>query len=148
AEDRTDRDGRGAAVGIAADQRGQRDRNGGHRQAGRRAGARGGQGRRGKPGGEDGAGAPGEKSRTTRGGGRGGNDREGTGRRKAPTIDVTGRLGHSAGEPRPDAAGRDRAAGGRNPSGNGPDKRADGPAGPAGEHNGRSDRGPNPDDHG
>jgi oligopeptide transport system substrate-binding protein len=67
---------------------------------------------------------------------------------KAPTIDFTLRLGHSAFYPMPDAAFRDMAAFGRNPIGNGPYKLADGPDGPAWEHNVKIDLRPNPGYHG
>jgi oligopeptide transport system substrate-binding protein len=76
------------------------------------------------------------------------NDLEFTVRLKAPTIDFTLRLGHSAFYPLPDAAFRDMAAFGRNPIGNGPYKLADGPDGPAWEHNVKIDLRPNPDYHG
>jgi oligopeptide transport system substrate-binding protein len=69
-------------------------------------------------------------------------------RLKAPTIDFTLRLGHSAFYPMPDAAFRDMAAFGRNPIGNGPYKLADGPDGPAWEHNVKIDLRPNPGYHG
>ncbi|KAO03577.1 periplasmic dipeptide-binding lipoprotein DppA [Mycobacterium tuberculosis variant bovis B2 7505] len=97
---------------------------------------------------DDVAGAPGDKSRTTMSGLRVVNDLEFTVRLKAPTIDFTLRLGHSSFYPLPDSAFRDMAAFGRNPIGNGPYKLADGPAGPAWEHNVRIDLVPNPDYHG
>lgn len=90
----------------------------------------------------------GDKSRTTMSGLRVVNDLEFTVRLKAPTIDFTLRLGHSSFYPLPDSAFRDMAAFGRNPIGNGPYKLADGPAGPAWEHNVRIDLVPNPDYHG
>jgi oligopeptide transport system substrate-binding protein len=65
-------------------------------------------------------------------------------RLKAPTIDFTLRLGHSAFYPMPDLAFRDMAAFGRNPIGNGPYRLADGPDGPAWEHNVKIDLRPNP----
>ena len=65
-------------------------------------------------------------------------------RLKAPTIDFTLRLGHSAFYPMPDAAFRDMTAFGRNPIGNGPYQLADGPDGPAWEHNVKIDLRPNP----
>jgi oligopeptide transport system substrate-binding protein len=76
------------------------------------------------------------------------NDLEFTVRLKAPTIDFTLRLGHSAFYPLPDVAFRDMAAFGRNPIGNGPYKLADSPDGPAWEHNVKIDLRPNPDYHG
>ena len=76
------------------------------------------------------------------------NDFEFTVRLKAPTIDFTLRLGHSAFYPIPDAAFRDMAAFGRNPIGDGPYELADSPDGPAWEHNVRIDLKPNPDYHG
>ena len=76
------------------------------------------------------------------------NDLEFTVRLKAPTIDFTLRLGHSAFYPIPDAAFRDMAAFGRNPIGDGPYELADSPDGPAWEHNVRIDLKPNPDYHG
>ncbi|MDR3655000.1 MAG: ABC transporter substrate-binding protein [Mycobacterium sp.] len=75
-------------------------------------------------------------------------DREFAVRLKAPTIDFVLRLGHSAFYPLPDIAFRDMAAFGRNPVGNGPYRLADGPDGPAWEHNVRIDLRPNPDYHG
>lgn len=93
---------------------------------------------------DDVAGAPGDKSRTTMSGLRVVNDLEFTVRLKAPTIDFTLRLGHSSFYPLPDSAFRDMAAFGRNPIGNGPYKLADGPAGPAWEHNVRIDLVPTP----
>ncbi|MGB8387941.1 peptide ABC transporter substrate-binding protein [Mycobacterium sp.] len=76
------------------------------------------------------------------------NDLEFTVRLKAPTIDFTLRLGFSSFYPLPDAAFRDMGAFGRNPIGNGPYRLADGPEGPAWEHNVRIDLRPNPDYHG
>ena len=76
------------------------------------------------------------------------NDLEFTVRLKAPTVDFTLRLGHSAFYPLPDMAFRDMAAFGRNPVGNGPYQLADGPDGPAWEHNVKIDLKPNPDYHG
>lgn len=75
-------------------------------------------------------------------------DREFTVRLKAPTIDFKLRLGHSAFYPLPQAAFRDMSAFGQHPLGNGPYKLADGPDGPAWEHNVRIDLRPNPDYHG
>lgn len=75
-------------------------------------------------------------------------DREFTVRLKAPTIDFKLRLGHSAFYPLPQAAFRDMSAFGQHPVGNGPYKLADGPDGPAWEHNVRIDLRPNPDYHG
>ena len=65
-------------------------------------------------------------------------------RLKAPTIDFTLRLGHSAFYPMPDAAFRDMTAFGRHPIGNGPYQLTDGPDGPAWEHNVKIDLRPNP----
>lgn len=76
------------------------------------------------------------------------NDREFTVRLNAPTIDFKLRLGHSAFYPLPQAAFRDMSAFGQHPIGNGPYKLADGPDGPAWEHNVRIDLRPNPDYHG
>ena len=76
------------------------------------------------------------------------NDLEFTVRLKAPTIDFTLRLGHSAFYPLPDVAFRDMAAFGRNPIGNGPYRLADRPDGPAWEHDVKIDLRPNPDYHG
>ncbi|MGO9383379.1 MAG: ABC transporter substrate-binding protein [Mycobacterium sp.] len=73
------------------------------------------------------------------------NDLEFTVRLKAPTIDFVLRLGHSAFYPLPSVAFRDMGAFGRNPIGNGPYKLADGPDGPAWEHNVKVDVRPNPD---
>lgn len=75
-------------------------------------------------------------------------DREFTVRLKARTIDFKLRLGHSAFYPLPQAAFRDMSAFGQHPVGNGPYKLADGPDGPAWEHNVRIDLRPNPDYHG
>ena len=69
-------------------------------------------------------------------------------RLKAPTIDFTLRLGHSAFYPLPDAAFRDMTAFGRNPIGNGPYKLADSADGPAWEHNVKIELRPNPGYHG
>lgn len=76
------------------------------------------------------------------------NDLEFTVRLKAPTVDFTLRLGHSAFYPLPQAAFRDMAGFGRHPIGNGPYQLSDGPDGPAWEHNVRIDLRPNPDYHG
>jgi oligopeptide transport system substrate-binding protein len=65
-------------------------------------------------------------------------------RLKAPTIDFTVRLAFSPFYPLPQAAFRDMAAFGRNPVGNGPYELADGPDGPAWEHNVKIDLRPNP----
>ncbi len=73
------------------------------------------------------------------------NDLEFTVRLRAPTVDFTLRLGHGAFYPLPDRAFRDMAAFGRNPIGNGPYRLADGPDGPAWEHNVKIDLKPNPD---
>jgi oligopeptide transport system substrate-binding protein len=75
-------------------------------------------------------------------------DLEFTVRLKAPTIDFKLRLGHSSFYPLPAAAFKDMAAFGRHPVGNGPYRLADGPDGPAWEHNVRIDLRPNPDYHG
>ncbi|OSC26716.1 ABC transporter substrate-binding protein [Mycobacterium vulneris] len=72
------------------------------------------------------------------------NDREFTVRLKAPTIDFKLRLGHSAFYPLPQAAFRDMSAFGQHPIGDGPYQLADGPDGPAWEHNVRIDLRPNP----
>ncbi|BCP24144.1 peptide ABC transporter substrate-binding protein [Mycobacterium intracellulare] len=72
------------------------------------------------------------------------NDLEFTVRLKAPTIDFRMRLGHSAFYPLPRAAFRDRSAFGQHPIGNGPYQLAEGPHGPAWEHNVRIDLRPNP----
>ncbi len=69
-------------------------------------------------------------------------------RLKAPTIDFTVRLAFSPFYPLPQAAFRDMAAFGSNPIGNGPYKLADGPDGPAWEHNVKIDLRPNPGYHG
>ncbi len=82
--------------------------------------------------------------RTTMSGLRVVNDLEFTVRLKEPTIDFILRLGHSAFYPLPDIAFRDMAAFGRNPVGNGPYLLADGPDGPAWEHNVKVDLRPNP----
>ncbi len=76
------------------------------------------------------------------------NDLEFTVRLKAPTIDFLSRLAFSPFYPLPGAAFRDMAAFGSDPIGNGPYKLADGPDGPAWEHNVRIDLRPNPDYHG
>lgn len=94
-------------------------------------------------------GQPGPKTeRTTMSGLRVVNDLEFTVRLKAPTIDFVLRLGHSAFYPLPDAAFRDMPAFGRNPIGNGPYRLADGPDGPAWEHDVKIDLRPNPGYHG
>ncbi|MFA1704186.1 ABC transporter substrate-binding protein [Mycobacterium intracellulare] len=72
------------------------------------------------------------------------NDAEFTVRLKAPTIDFRMRLGHSAFYPLPRAAFRDMNAFGQHPIGNGPYQLAEGPDGPAWEHNVRIDLRPNP----
>jgi len=72
------------------------------------------------------------------------NDLEFTVRLKAPTIDFRLRLGHSAFYPLPEAAFRDMNAFGQRPIGNGPYQLAEGPVGPAWEHNVRIDLRPNP----
>jgi len=69
-------------------------------------------------------------------------------RLKAPTIDFELRLGHSSFYPLPAAAFRDMAAFGRHPVGDGPYRLADGPGGPAWEHNVRIDLRPNLGYHG
>lgn len=69
-------------------------------------------------------------------------------RLKAPTIDFTLRLGHSAFYPLPEAAFRDLGAFGQHPIGNGPYQLAVGPDGLAWEHNVRIDLRPNPAYHG
>ncbi len=69
-------------------------------------------------------------------------------RLKAPTIDFSLRLGHSAFYPLPTAAFHDMTAFGHNPIGNGPYRLADGPDGPAWEHNVKIDLRPNPGYHG
>jgi oligopeptide transport system substrate-binding protein len=76
------------------------------------------------------------------------NDLEFTVRLKAPTIDFVVRLAFTPFFPLPQAAFRDMAAFGNNPVGNGPYKLADGPDGPAWEHNVKIDVRPNPDYHG
>lgn len=73
------------------------------------------------------------------------NDLEFTVRLKAPTIDFRMRLGHSAFYPLPRAAFRDMSAFGQHPIGNGPYQLAEGPDGPAWEHNVESTCGPTPD---
>ncbi|APT09271.1 ABC transporter substrate-binding protein [Mycobacterium avium subsp. hominissuis] len=92
--------------------------------------------------------AAGQPQQTTMTGLRVVNDLEFTVRLKAPTVDFKLRLGHSAFYPLPQAAFRDMAAFGRHPIGNGPYQLADGPDGPAWEHNVRIDLRPNPDYHG
>lgn len=87
----------------------------------------------------------GKPSATTMSGLRVVNDLEFTARLKAPTIDFVLRLGHSAFYPLPQAAFRDMSAFGRRPIGNGPYKLAEGPDGPAWEHNVRIDLRTNPD---
>lgn len=72
------------------------------------------------------------------------NDLEFTVRLKAPTIDFRMRLGHSAFYPLPAAAFRDMSGFGQHPIGNGPYQLAQGPDGPAWEHNVRIDLRPNP----
>lgn len=76
------------------------------------------------------------------------NDLEFNVRLKAPTIDFTLRLGHSAFYPLPEAAFRDMGAFGQHPIGNGPYQLAEGPDGLAWEHNVRIDLRPNPAYHG
>ena len=90
----------------------------------------------------------GKPTRTTMSGLQVVNDHEFDVRLKAPTVDFTLRLGHNAFYPLPDMAFRDMAAFGRNPVGNGPYELADGPDGPAWEHNVKIDLKPNPDYHG
>jgi oligopeptide transport system substrate-binding protein len=97
---------------------------------------------------DDVAGAPGDGKPTTMSGLQVVNDLEFTVRLKAPTVDFTLRLGHNAFYPLPDIAFRDMAAYGRNPVGDGPYRLADGPDGPAWEHNVKIDLKPNPDYHG
>jgi oligopeptide transport system substrate-binding protein len=97
---------------------------------------------------DDVAGAPGDGKPTTMSGLRVVNDLEFTVRLKAPTVDFTLRLGHSAFYPLPDTAFRDMAAFGRNPVGDGPYQLSDGPDGPAWEHNVKIDLKPNPGYHG
>jgi oligopeptide transport system substrate-binding protein len=97
---------------------------------------------------DDVAGAPGDAKPTTMSGLRVVNDLEFRVRLKAPTVDFTLRLGHSAFYPLPDLAFRDMAAFGRNPVGNGPYQLADSSDGPAWEHNVKIDLKPNPDYHG
>lgn len=88
--------------------------------------------------------ADGKPTATTMSGLRVINDREFTVRLKAPTIDFKLRLGHSAFYPLPQNAFRDMSAFGQHPIGNGPYQLADGPDGPAWEHNVRIDLRPNP----
>jgi oligopeptide transport system substrate-binding protein len=97
---------------------------------------------------DDVAGAPGDGKPTTMSGLHVVNDLEFTVRLKAPTVDFTLRLGHNAFYPLPSMAFRDMTAFGRNPVGNGPYRLADGPDGPAWEHNVKIDMRPNPDYHG
>lgn len=92
--------------------------------------------------------ADGKPARTTMSGLQVVSDLEFDVRLKAPTVDFTLRLGHNAFYPLPDSAFRDMAAFGRNPVGNGPYELADGPDGPAWEHNVRIDLKPNPGYHG
>ncbi len=94
---------------------------------------------------DDVAGAPGDGKPTTMSGLRVVNDLEFTVRLKAPTVDFTLRLGHSAFYPLPDVAFRDMTSYGQHPVGNGPYQLADSPDGPAWEHNVRIDVKPNPD---
>lgn len=94
---------------------------------------------------DDLAGTPGDGKPTTMSGLRVVNDLEFTVRLKAPTVDFTLRLGHSAFYPLPDMAFRDMASYGQHPVGNGPYQLADSPDGPAWEHNVRIDVKPNPD---
>lgn len=81
------------------------------------------------------AAVPGDGKPTTMSGLRVVNDLEFTVRLKVPTIDFIMSLGHNAFYPLPAMAFRDMAAFGRNPIGNGPYRLADGPDGPAWEHN-------------
>ncbi|WP_144209833.1 peptide ABC transporter substrate-binding protein [Mycobacterium tilburgii] len=97
---------------------------------------------------DDVAGPPGDGKPTTMSGLRVVNDLEFTVRLKAPTVDFTLRLGHSAFYPLPDKAFHDMAEFGRNPVGNGPYQLADSPDGPAWEHNVKIDLKPNPRYHG
>ncbi|OBH88289.1 ABC transporter substrate-binding protein [Mycobacterium sp. E2733] len=90
----------------------------------------------------------GKPARTTMSGLQVVNDLEFDVRLKAPTVDFTLRLGHNAFYPLPGMAFRDMAAFGRNPIGNGPYELADGPDGPAWEHNVKLDLKPNPGYHG
>ncbi|OBI35660.1 ABC transporter substrate-binding protein [Mycobacterium sp. E1386] len=92
--------------------------------------------------------AGGKPARTTMSGLQVVNDLEFDVRLKAPTVDFTLRLGHNAFYPLPATAFRDMAAFGRNPVGNGPYELANGPDGPAWEHNVKIDLKPNPDYHG
>ncbi|OBG91198.1 ABC transporter substrate-binding protein [Mycobacterium sp. E3251] len=92
--------------------------------------------------------AGGKPARTTMSGLQVVNDLEFDVRLKAPTVDFTLRLGHNAFYPLPAKAFRDMAAFGRNPVGNGPYELANGPDGPAWEHNVKIDLKPNPDYHG
>ncbi|ODR05739.1 ABC transporter substrate-binding protein [Mycobacterium sherrisii] len=97
---------------------------------------------------DDVAGPPGDGKPTTMSGLHVVNDSEFTVRLRAPTVDFTLRLGHSAFYPLPARAFRDMAEFGRNPVGNGPYQLADGPDGPAWEHNVKIDLKPNPRYHG
>ncbi|MEC4763330.1 ABC transporter substrate-binding protein [Mycobacterium sherrisii] len=97
---------------------------------------------------DDVAGPPGDGKPTTMSGLHVVNDSEFTVRLRAPTVDFTLRLGHSAFYPLPGRAFRDMAEFGRNPVGNGPYQLADGPDGPAWEHNVKIDLKPNPRYHG
>ena len=97
---------------------------------------------------DDVAGPPGDGKPTTMSGLRVVNDLEFTVRLKAPTVDFTLRLGHNAFYPLPDMAFRDMASFGQHPVGDGPYQLADGPDGPAWEHNVRLDLKPNPGYHG
>jgi oligopeptide transport system substrate-binding protein len=97
---------------------------------------------------DDLAGEPGAGKPTTMSGLHVVSDLEFTVRLKAPTVDFTLRLGHSAFYPLPEKAFRDMASYGQHPVGNGPYELADGPDGPAWEHNVRIDLKPNPAYHG
>ncbi|ORW77029.1 ABC transporter substrate-binding protein [Mycobacterium sherrisii] len=97
---------------------------------------------------DDVAGPPSDGKPTTMSGLHVVNDSEFTVRLRAPTVDFTLRLGHSAFYPLPARAFRDMAEFGRNPVGNGPYQLADGPDGPAWEHNVKIDLKPNPRYHG
>jgi oligopeptide transport system substrate-binding protein len=97
---------------------------------------------------DDVAGLTGNRGPTTMSGLQVVNDLEFTVRLKAPTIDFVVRLAFTPFFPLPQAAFRDMAAFGNNPVGNGPYKLADGPDGPAWEHNVKLDVRPNPDYHG
>jgi oligopeptide transport system substrate-binding protein len=97
---------------------------------------------------DDVAGLTGKQGPTTMSGLQVVNDLQFTVRLKAPTIDFVVRLAFTPFFPLPQAAFRDMAAFGNNPVGNGPYKLADGPDGPAWEHNVKLDVRPNPDYHG